>query len=91
MGTMVLREASLGEPPRGDGGRIRSTMEALRLMQAVGRALDELPEEQREVLRMLFIESKSLIETAQALDLPVSTTQMLQWRGLASLRRHLAA
>jgi RNA polymerase sigma-70 factor, ECF subfamily len=59
------------------------------LARAVRRAVDELPEEQREVVILKEYQELTFLEIAQALDLPVSTVKTRLYRGLGQLRLRL--
>ena len=53
-------------------------------------ALGTLPVEQRTVLEHLYLRSSSVVETAQALGIPVGTVKSRSHYALRALRRHLA-
>ena len=53
------------------------------------RALDRLPPEQREVLRLRFIEGRGLADTAGALGTTEPEVKRLQARALLALRAEL--
>ncbi len=59
------------------------------LARAVRRAVDGLPEEQREVVILKEYQDLTFLEIAQALDLPVSTVKTRLYRGLGQLRLRL--
>ena len=59
------------------------------LAQAVRRAIDTLPEEQREVVLLKEYQELTFLEIAQALDVPVSTVKTRLYRGLGQLRLRL--
>jgi RNA polymerase sigma-70 factor (ECF subfamily) len=59
------------------------------LARAVRRAIQALPEEQREVLILKEYEGLTFLEIAQALDAPVSTVKTRLYRGLGQLRLRL--
>ncbi len=59
------------------------------LAQAVRRAIEDLPLEQREVLILKEYEGLTFLEIAQALDAPVSTVKTRLYRGLVQLRLRL--
>jgi RNA polymerase sigma-70 factor (ECF subfamily) len=59
------------------------------LARAVRRAIDELPEEQREVVILKEYQDLTFLEIAQALDVPVSTVKTRLYRGLGQLRLRL--
>jgi RNA polymerase sigma-70 factor (ECF subfamily) len=57
--------------------------------QAVRRAFQKLTGEQQHVLALRFADERSLDETAKIIGKSVSAVKALQFRALASLRRHL--
>jgi RNA polymerase sigma-70 factor (ECF subfamily) len=59
------------------------------LANAVRRAIQTLPEEQREVVILKEYEGLTFLEIAQALDAPVSTVKTRLYRGLGQLRLRL--
>jgi len=59
------------------------------LARAVRRAVEELPEEQREVVILKEYQDLTFLEIAQALDVPVSTVKTRLYRGLGQLRLRL--
>ncbi len=60
------------------------------LLEALRRAYDELPAgRQREVVRMRFIEGKTLAEIATALGLQVGTVKIHLFRGARRLKEQL--
>ena len=59
------------------------------LARAVRRAIHALGEEQREVVILKEYEGLTVLEIAQALDVPVSTVKTRLYRGLGQLRLRL--
>jgi RNA polymerase sigma-70 factor (ECF subfamily) len=59
------------------------------LAEAVRRAIQALPEEQREVVILKEYQELTFLEIAQALDVPVSTVKTRLYRGLVQLRQQL--
>ena len=59
------------------------------LARAVRRAIEALPEEQREVVILKEYQDLTFLEIAQALDVPVSTVKTRLYRGLGQLRLRL--
>jgi RNA polymerase sigma-70 factor (ECF subfamily) len=59
------------------------------LARAVRRAIQTLPEEQREVVILKEYQELTFLEIAQALDVPVSTVKTRLYRGLGQLRLQL--
>ena len=61
------------------------------MLQALRRAYDEIPAgRQREVVRMRYIDGKSLEQIATALGLRVGTVKAHLFRGTTRLREMLA-
>jgi len=61
----------------------------LDLAHTVRRAIEALPEEQREVVILKEYEGLTFLEIAQALEVPVSTVKTRLYRGLGQLRLRL--
>jgi len=61
----------------------------LDLGRAVRRAVNALPEEQREVVILKEYQELTFLEIAQALDVPLSTVKTRLYRGLGQLRLRL--
>jgi RNA polymerase sigma-70 factor (ECF subfamily) len=59
------------------------------LARAVRRAIDTLPEEQREVVILKEYQELTFLEIAHTLDVPVSTVKTRLYRGLDQLRLRL--
>jgi RNA polymerase sigma-70 factor (family 1) len=53
------------------------------------RAINTLPPECRKIFTMLYLEGKSVRETAEELDLALSTVKTQKARGLAALKKKL--
>jgi RNA polymerase sigma-70 factor (ECF subfamily) len=64
-------------------------LQQLDLARAVRRAIEALPEEQREVLVLKEYQGLTFVEIAQALEVPVSTVKTRLYRGLGQLRLRL--
>lgn len=60
-------------------------------MDDVGRAMNELPPEQREVIALVLVEGLSYREAASILDLPMGTLTSRLTRGRQALARKLEA
>ncbi len=56
---------------------------------SVFRAVRELPEDQRRVIELRFVEQKSIREVADALDRSEGAIKQLQFRGLEALRTRM--
>ncbi len=54
----------------------------------LGQLLADLPETQREILRLRYTEELSRVEIAEVLDLPESLVKSRLYEGLVKLRRH---
>ena len=95
----AAQDAGDGEPrgAGGDGagdrrdaaGRPRAAAASATSASAVRRAIDALPEEQREVVILKEYQGLTFLEIAQALDVPVSTVKTRLYRGLGQLRLRL--
>jgi RNA polymerase sigma-70 factor, ECF subfamily len=59
------------------------------LSRRVARAMEDLPEEQREVIVLKEYQGLTFLEIADALDVPVSTVKTRLYRGLGLLRQRL--
>ena len=59
------------------------------LARTVRRAIESLPEEQREVVILKEYQDLTFLEIAHALDVPVSTVKTRLYRGLGQLRLRL--
>jgi len=75
------------EVPRYDPARAAESRE---LAAALGRALGEIPPEQREVLVLKEFEGLKFREIAEILDCPESTVKSRMYYGLSGLRDALA-
>jgi RNA polymerase sigma-70 factor (ECF subfamily) len=82
--TFVAEEA--GENV-GDAGDHR--MEAAAELSMVERALDRLPDEQREVIALVMIEGLAYKEAAEILDIPMGTLTSRLVRGRSALLMEL--
>lgn len=60
-------------------------------MQDVGRAMSELPPEQREVIALVLVEGLAYREAADILEIPIGTLTSRLTRGRQALARRLAA
>jgi RNA polymerase sigma-70 factor, ECF subfamily len=58
-------------------------------LQALGKALDTLPEDMRSVVRLRFIEGQSCRQVAATLNLSESNVRVIQYRALKKLREQL--
>ncbi|WP_433513540.1 sigma-70 family RNA polymerase sigma factor [Nonomuraea sp. CA-143628] len=79
---------SVAEPPGRDG---RDDGEDLANRDLIGRALAELPEAQREAIRLAYWEDLSQREIAERLDVPLGTVKARTARGLHRLHALLEA
>lgn len=68
-----------------------SDADRLAEMQAVDRAMDRLPPEQREVIALVLVEGMSYREAAGILDVPMGTLTSRLVRGRQALVRSLEA
>ena len=60
-------------------------------MRDVGRAMDALPEEQREVIALVLVEGLAYKEAAEILEIPMGTLTSRLTRGRQALARTLEA
>lgn len=67
-------------------GRDRDVVAALWLEQA----LDELPDDQRTVLELRYLQDRSIRQVAADLDRPIGTVKSLAHRGARALRTSIA-
>ena len=86
------RDAGDSPTPRGEVARHdpELAVERREMADAVGRALDEIPREQREVLILKEFEGLKFREIAEILDCPESTVKSRMYYGLSGLREALA-
>ncbi|TNC65815.1 sigma-70 family RNA polymerase sigma factor [Rubellimicrobium roseum] len=78
----VRREATLVLPEAADGGQHAR----LELQQTL-RALDTLPEEQRQPIILVALQDMSYADAAASLDVPIGTFMSRLGRGRAAMRR----
>lgn len=78
----VRREATLVLPEAADGGQHAR----LELQQTL-RALDALPEEQRQPIVLVALQDMSYADAAASLDVPIGTFMSRLGRGRAAMRR----
>ena len=81
--------------PEEEGRRadLAAPAEAERAVEAdaIDRAMNELPPEQREVIALVLVEGLSYREAAELLDLPIGTLTSRLTRGRQALARKLEA
>ena len=65
----------------GDDGTIEAQLELSRVM----RAMEQLPDEQREIVSLILIEGFAYREAAELLDLPIGTVSSRLVRGRTAL------
>jgi RNA polymerase sigma-70 factor (ECF subfamily) len=75
--------------PRRPGPTPLDLVEAGTLSRAVAAAVEELPEEQREVIVLKEYQDLTFLEIAEILDVPLSTVKTRLYRGLGQLRTRL--
>lgn len=61
------------------------------VLREIALAIEQLPEQCRNVIRMMYTEGKSTEETSQALGISPSTVRSQKARGLSLLRKMLSA
>ncbi|KIG16866.1 RNA polymerase sigma-70 factor [Enhygromyxa salina] len=64
--------------------------EQSRQLAAIERAMDELPNDQRELLALVYIQGTTIAEAAKALQIPLGTAKSRIRLALASVRTHLS-
>lgn len=73
---------------RHDGSRLdrpEEVTEARDMARSLGRALEQLKDEHREVIELRFVHGMNVAETAQVLERSVGATKALQYRALRAL------
>jgi len=76
----------------GAGGTVAEQLECRNdpdLMVDLERAIPELPREQQEALREIYLEGRSYEEAARRLGIPMGTLKRRQTEGLRDLRRRM--
>jgi RNA polymerase sigma-70 factor (ECF subfamily) len=81
-GRTVSEDDALAEMPAPQTTNARDSRSEL------AAVLSALPEEQREVLLMRFVDDMAIDEIAEALNIPVSTAKSRLYRGLEALRHN---
>lgn len=81
---LFLEDTGRGEPPGEDAPEVR-----LETSDAVQNALNQLPEEQKEVVLLRFYQGLKLREIARITDSKLSVTKYRLSRGLSTLGRLL--
>jgi RNA polymerase sigma-70 factor (ECF subfamily) len=79
------READGPPPEIPDAGEVETIERRVMLFEIV----DRLPEVQQQVIRMRFVDGKSIREIASALDRSEGAVKQLQLRALTSLRKQM--
>ena len=88
--TVSLEEAEAVGPAIAEAGPgALERLQQLDLARAVQRAIEALPDEQREVVVLKEYQGLTFLEIAQALEVPVSTVKTRLYRGLGQLRLRL--
>jgi RNA polymerase sigma-70 factor (ECF subfamily) len=75
--------------PRKSGPSPLDLVEAQTLSRVVAAAIEELPEEQREVIVLKEYQDLTFLEIAEILEVPLSTVKTRLYRGLVQLRTRL--
>ncbi len=84
----AMEEEGVALPPRPVPTPL-DLVEAGTLSRAVAAAVEELPEEQREVIVLKEYQDLTFLEIAEILDVPLSTVKTRLYRGLGQLRTRL--
>jgi RNA polymerase sigma-70 factor (ECF subfamily) len=81
----LARERGIPPPPEA----IEPDYEEIDRQAALFRAVGELPEDQRRVIELRFVEQKSTREVAEELQRSEGAIKQLQYRGLETLRARM--
>ena len=86
------RESSVESPEPGTGSEagVDVDLEQVETLARVYRLVDQLPWDQRYVIRLRFAEEKSIREIAQQLSRSEGAIKQLQFRALQTLRARLS-
>ena len=84
----LARESSL--PPLDSGAGAEPDLEQIETLARVYKLVDELPWDQRYVIRLCFAEEKSIREIAERLSRSEGAIKQLQFRGLQNLRARMS-
>lgn len=76
--------------PEDAGGSPETKLEQIEMLARVYRLVDELPWDQRYVLRLRFAEERSIREIAQKLSRSEGAVKQLQFRALQNLRARMS-
>lgn len=76
--------------PEGAGNSPETNLEQVETLARVYRLVDDLPWDQRYVLRLRFAEERSIREIAQQLSRSEGAIKQLQFRALQSLRARMS-
>lgn len=85
----VRDHVALEESTVPDTGRVDSEVDRKLSSETLGRALEKLTDEQRDVIMLRFIAEMPIAETAQVLDKTEDAVKGLQRRALLALRKIL--
>lgn len=72
-----------------DGGKAASLPEDRIMLARVRRAMDQLPDDQRQVVALIGVDGRSYKETADILDIPIGTVMSRLSRARAALLTNL--
>jgi RNA polymerase sigma-70 factor (ECF subfamily) len=88
----LLREASepAGQSPRATDLGVDADLEQAETVARVYQLVDQLPWDQRYVIRLRFAEEKSIREIAQQLSRSEGAIKQLQFRALQNLRARMS-
>jgi RNA polymerase sigma-70 factor (ECF subfamily) len=84
-GLRIRRERTIEAPPDTEEGDQEEAQDRLRVLAL----MQELPEDQRRVLELRFMEEKSTREVAEVMRRSEGAIKQLQFRGLESLRTRI--
>src|SRR6185312_1916544 len=86
----AVRESSLPPGSAVAAPEAQIDLEQVETMAQIYRLVDELPSDQRHVIRLRFAEEKSIREIAQQLSRSEGAIKQLQFRALQSLRARMS-
>ena len=84
------RESSAQSPDRGSETGVDDDLEQAETVSRVYQLVDQLPWDQRYVIRLRFAEEKSIREIAQQLSRSEGAIKQLQFRALQNLRARVS-
>ncbi|MCA1604070.1 MAG: sigma-70 family RNA polymerase sigma factor [Acidobacteria bacterium] len=88
----LARDSGVGLEDQSEGGNTspETDLEQIEVLSRVYQIVDELPWDQRYVIRLRFAEEKSIREIAQKLSRSEGAIKQLQFRALKNLRARMS-